>query len=125
MQNTCFLRLYIQKHQAHRSALLFVFDFLDVWEHSAYLVEVCPKVRIITGSFFATDFSTVVSKCVGTQNIWPGFYFSSTCSETPQSDYVAIVRIVKSILCTKVCEFCSLHDNTSLFSSPQVSNCEE
>ena len=81
------------KHQAPRSGLLFVFDFLDVWEHSAYLVE--GKVRIITGFFFATDFSTVVSKCVGTQNIWPGFYFASTCSETPQSDYVAIVLIVK------------------------------
>ena len=60
-------------------------DVLDEWEHSAYLVEVCPKVRRITG-FFLQLTSPQLFQSAHTKHLARLLF----CSETPQSDYAAI-----------------------------------
>ena len=65
-------------------------DVLDEWEHSAHLVEVCPKVRRITG-FFLQLTSPQLFQSAHTKHLARLLF----CSETPQSDYAAIVLIIK------------------------------
>ena len=80
-------------------------DVLDEWEHSAHLVEVCPKVRRITG-FFLQLTSPQLFQSAHTKHLARLLF----CSETPQSDYAAIVLIIKKHTLHQILQFlCHMH----------------